>query len=313
MTPIKVPERYNYMACFLTLRCGLGCSYCINEDKDQLETRMREEMSADEWVESINRLETKDLGVTLEGGEPTIHKGFYDIINGIKPEIKIDLLTHLQINIDEFINRVDPEKFSRRDIPGYRSIRASYHVGRVKPEKLINNAVRLQDAGFKIGIFTIGIPENSTANMEMNELATENRILFWPKDYLGLDGNGKLHGNYKYPEALSGVASDVECRTKELLISPTGDIYRCHRDLYAADGAIGSIRDDDFQIRDEFRFCDKYGLCNPCDIKLKTNRFLDMGSHSVEIRDVGTGYIPAFVEKENSLSLNVMGGNGNGE
>jgi len=313
MTPIKVPERYNYIACFLTLRCGLGCSYCINEHGNQLQTRMRSEMTADEWIESVNRLETKDLGVTLEGGEPTIHKGFYDIVNGIKPEIKIDLLTHLQFNTNDFINKVDPERLSNRNKPGHRSIRASYHVGRVLPHNMIDRAVKLQDAGFRVGIFSINIPENIEANMEMAEMARENKIYFFMKDFLGADRYGKLHGNYKYSDALSGVRSDVECRTKELLISPNGEVYRCHRDLYAADGAIGSVRDDDFQIRDLFRFCDNYGLCNPCDVKLKTNRYLQMGSCSVEIRGVDAKEKPLY-ENGSLLTLNVSkeGGNGHG-
>jgi len=65
----------------------------------------------------------------------------------------------------------------------------------------------------------------------------------------------------------------VRCRTTELLIDPGGDVFRCHRDLYSGETPIGNILDPEFYIDEGFRECDSYGFCNPCDVKLKTNRF----------------------------------------
>ena len=75
------------------------------------------------------------------------------------------------------------------------------------------------------------------------------------------------------------------CRNKELLVAPDGSCFRCHRDLYTNETSIGNITKDDFTIKDIFRVCSNFGDCSPCDVKLKTNRFLEMGSCSVEIKD----------------------------
>ena len=40
------------------------------------------------------------------------------------------------------------------------------------------------------------------------------------------------------------------------------------------------------QIDGKFRPCEVYGHCNPCDIKVKTNRFQVFGHTSVEIRGI---------------------------
>ena len=67
-------------------------------------------------------------------------------------------------------------------------------------------------------------------------------------------------------------------------MGPNGGVYRCHSDLYEQRPPIGSIIDPEFQIDDHFRPCEVYGHCNPCDIKVKTNRFQVFGHTSVEIK-----------------------------
>ena len=96
-----------------------------------------------------------------------------------------------------------------------------------------------------------------------------------------------MFGFFNYPEALDGVLKKAVCRTRELLIGPEGNIYRCHRDLYLLDveNAVANITDPGFhKIEYIFRTCNDYGNCNPCDVKIKTNRFLQMGNCSVDIR-----------------------------
>ena len=287
MNPIEIPERFNYIAAFLTLRCSLGCSYCINHNSKL--RRNRNELSADEWIDSLNRLKTReDLPVTFEGGEPTQYPGFYDVINGLKPEIRIDVLTNLQFDIDEFVKMVDPRRLSKGRKSSYKSIRASFHVEKMNLEDTIKKAIRLQEAGFNVGLFSLNLPQHTEANMEMAETARRNGIYFFIKDFLG-ERNGRLFGNFMYPNALSKQKKNVMCRNKELLIAPDGQTYRCHRDLYHSEYPTGNLRDDNFVIEDIFRPCGNYGFCNPCDIKLKTNRFLQMGSCSVEIKELEDG------------------------
>jgi hypothetical protein len=65
-----------------------------------------------------------------------------------------------------------------------------------------------------------------------------------------------------------------------------GSIYRCHSDLYEGRAPVGNILDPAFQIQEVFRLCDYFGHCNPCDVKLKTNRFQQFGHTSVEIKEL---------------------------
>ena len=75
LKPIKIPEHYNYVAAFLTLACNLKCSYCINHfGKDGFE---KKHLTGEEWVRGLNRIISRDdLPLTLQGGEPSLHKDF---------------------------------------------------------------------------------------------------------------------------------------------------------------------------------------------------------------------------------------------
>ena len=282
MKSVNLPERYNYIEAYLTLRCNLGCSYCINERSGKA-IRKRDELSAKQWADGLNRINFGDNPLTIGGGEPTLHREFYELLERLRPDIHIDLLSNLEFDIDEFIKKTSPARFNRCKLPAYKAIRVSYHAERMDAAALLAKVVKLQGAGFNIGIFGLNHPSNIEQNMRMAELACDNRVFFFVKDFLGML-NGRLFGHFKYPEALDGVPKPAECRTQEILIGPGGGIYRCHRDLYVSEGPIGKITDPALEVHDAFRPCTNYGHCNPCDVKLKTNRFLEMGSCAVEIK-----------------------------
>lgn len=296
MSEISIPKeyRYKYISFFLTMRCNLNCSFCLNAlDKSKEFNRFKfKEISGEQWVQAINRLESQQqIPVTLSGGEPFLHKDFIYIINNIKPELKINILTNLQWGdegINRFIREVNPEKINR-DAP-YPSIRVSYHPEQMKdPDKLVANAKKLQDAGFSIGIYSVLFPspEQLQAITQMQFMCAEKGILFRVKDFTG-EYNGQLYGDYsKYLGATnSRELKSCHCRTSELLIGPNGDVYRCHRDVFAEENVIGNITNPNFQIEDKFRPCDKYGQCHPCDVKVKTDNKQQLGHTSVEIKEI---------------------------
>jgi hypothetical protein len=280
--PIRIPDNYNYIAVFLTLDCPLRCSYCINRFGGEA-GRPQRMLSGREWVLGLNRLVTRpDLPITLQGGEPSLHPDFYDILAHLRPDINIDLLTNLEFDVEEFITRVDPRRI-KREAP-YASIRVSYHPEMMDLAALIKKVLRLQDAGFSVGIWGVLHPDQEQDIHAAQERARKAGIDFRTKEFLG-KYKGKLHGSYKYPGACDGHRKrPVECRTTELLIGPSGGVYRCHSDLYNGRGEIGHMTDPDFVINEIFRPCEAFGSCNPCDVKIKTNRFQVDGHTSVEIR-----------------------------
>lgn len=276
------------------MRCNLNCSFCLNSlDKSKEFNRKKfKELSGEEWVKALNRIESRpDVPVTFSGGEPFLHEDFIYIINNLKPELKIDILTNLtwkEQGINGFIQEVNPERI-KRDSP-YASIRVSYHPEQMGDgAQLVENARRLQDAGFSIGIWSVLFPspkQLSSIN-QMQFRCRDAGIEFRLKEFTGMY-KCEEYGDYsRYPEAaFDSSGKSCLCKTSELLVGPDGRAYKCHRDLFKEEFPIGNIKDSSFQVNYEFRECDMYGKCHPCDVKVKTNYKQELGHTSVEIKNV---------------------------
>lgn len=280
LPPIHIPGHYNYIGVFLTLSCNISCSYCINHLVGLQKGRRL--LSADEWQVGLSRLKmTNNVPLTLQGGEPTIHKDFYKIVNQIPEEFDIDLLTNIQFSPAVFAENISANKMNR-DAP-YAPIRVSYHPETMDLKDTLDKVLTLSSQGFKVGVFGVSHPAQMSEIKEAQKVFSEHGVDFRFKDFLGIH-EGTLHGSYKYPEAVFGnTTRSCLCKTSELLIDPFGKVFRCHHDLYNNKNPIGDIMNPDYQIEDIFRPCDYFGKCNPCDIKVKTNRFQESGHTSVEI------------------------------
>ena len=287
---IKIKENQNYAAFFLTLACNLRCPYCINfheipDSRIYKGTPLR----VDEWIKAANRLILReDNPLTLQGGEPTLCKGFYRFVNEVRGDIKMDLLTNMMFDADEFIRNAPLHRFARP--APYAAIRVSYHPGQNDIDDLINKTFKMQDAGFKIGIYGILHPDERIKKhiLEVKEKCLKKGIDFRTKEFLG-EYKGRLCGTYKYEGAISAEEKGIcECRTTELIVDPSGYVYRCHSDLYNRRPPIAHILDENLtaDFIDTFRTCDNYGTCNPCDIKVTTNRFQIFGHTSVEMKNI---------------------------
>ncbi|MDF1552814.1 MAG: hypothetical protein P1P84_07120 [Deferrisomatales bacterium] len=281
MNALAVPDRYNYVGVFLTLRCGRRCSYCINRFQDR-RRGVGEELAAAQWIEGLNRLALRsDLPVSLQGGEPSLHPGFIPILQGLRPEIPIDILTNLDFDVERFAGEIDPSRL-RRDAP-YASIRVSYHPETMELEPLLEKVLYLQDAGFSVGVWGVAHPDQLEEVSRAQERCQAKGIDFRTKEFLGFHG-GNLVGTYRYAGSVGNEETQaVLCRTSELLIGPSGSVYRCHADLYGGRDPIGHILDPGFAIEDVHRPCGFFGHCNPCDLKVKTNRYQQFGHTSVDI------------------------------
>jgi len=281
LKPIVMPARYNYIASFLTFACNLKCSYCINHFEQGVIKRPL--MSGKEWVEGLNRIVAReDLPITLQGGEPSLHPDFIYILNHLKSELNIDILTNGMFDIEEFMKCVKPQRI-RRKAP-YASIRVSYHPETMKLDELVAKVLRMLDAHYSIGIWAVTHPLYEKVIAEAKEKCSKLGIDFRVKEFLGAY-QGNLYGNYRHEGACDKkFKKKVLCRTTELLMDSAGHVFRCHADLYAGINPLGHILDPDFQIDEEFRECSLFGHCNPCDVKVKTNRFQEFGHTSVEIK-----------------------------
>lgn len=302
MRPIIIPQNYKYIATFLTMRCNLNCSFCLNSiDKSKEFNRLKfKELSGEQWVEALNRIKSRpEVPISFSGGEPFLHSDFIYIINNLKQDINIDILTNLSyLNaVEKFLEQVDPNRI-KRNAP-YASIRVSYHPEQMgNGEKLIETVKKLKNAGFSIGIWSVLYPsfKNLSAINQMQFRCRDAGIDFRLKEYTGIY-KGDLYGDYsKYPKSvLSNELKKCFCKTSELIIGPNGNIYKCHRDLYEEEFPIGNLLDPNFELKDEFRICDKYGQCHPCDVKLKTNYKQELRDTSVDIKDIEDNFQPKII------------------
>jgi MoaA/NifB/PqqE/SkfB family radical SAM enzyme len=282
MKPITPPDHFNYIGVFLTLHCNLKCPYCINHHGNDL--HRPKQLTGEQWIAGLSRIQAAtDLPLTLQGGEPTLHKDFFQIVNSLQPGT-LDLMTNLELDVDEFMEHIPPEVF-KRDAK-YASIRASYHYGQNNLLELIQKVSRLQDSGYSIGIWEIDHPDYHNIVLKRKDFAEAYNIDYRIKEFLG-PWKGVNYGTMRYDGAVNGSGTRTcDCRTSELIINPSGDIFRCHADLYSGHGAIGNILSDRLPALGTWRECKRYGQCNPCDIKITTNRFQEYGHSSVEIKNI---------------------------
>lgn len=288
-TKIVLPADYNYVAAFLTFACQLRCPYCINHHGGDLVKGRR--MSGQEWVEGLNRLSLPpDLPITLQGGEPTVHKDFVAIVNGIKPELNLNVLTNFEMPLEQWLYKIDPSRFTHNGL--YAPIRISWHRGQHPLKELLERTLEAQRRGYKVGIWAVNHPEHKDEILRAQVTALNMGIDFRLKEFLG-PHKGEVYGTFKYPQAVD--STDLrycECTTSELLIAPDGAIYRCHSDLYAARIPIGHILSERNPLVGQWLPCSVYGKCNSCDIKVKHNRFQQTGHSSVSIRSITEPHAP---------------------
>lgn len=283
---VLLPARFNYVGVFLTLDCNKNCFYCINTLG---KPRVRPwngtfGLTGARWIEGLNRLRLPDdLPVTLQGGEPSLHPDFLEIILGLREDLRIDILTNLSFDVKTFVRSV-PAKRLWRAAP-YASIRVSYHPTQSHLSELLASVQTLIDAGFPVGVYVIDHPAHADANRRASEECVKLGIDIRTKEFLG-SHRGRILGTYRYADAMTGEPRAVRCRPSELLIDPNGHVYRCHADLYAGRNPRGHILDPVLELSDAFARCDAYGSCHPCDVKIKTNRFQEFGHTSVEIREM---------------------------
>lgn len=283
MKPVVIPKNYNYIGVFLAFSCTYNCSYCINHFEEDL--IRRKTMPGVDWVKGLNRIvSTPDLPITLQGGEPSCHPDFFHIVKNIKTDLNIDILTNLSFNIDEFIKNMPPQRL-KRDAP-YASIRVSFHPEVMDLNQTIDKVLKLQNKGYSIGIWGVLHPKQKEIVLKAQDKCKKLGIDFRTKEFLG-EHKEDLYGTYKYKDACSKkFRKKIKCKATELLIDSQGNIYRCHHDIYKGVNSIGHILDSKFQIDDSFLDCENFGHCNPCDIKVKTNRFQIFGHTSVEIKGI---------------------------
>lgn len=280
---IKVPTHYllgnNYWATFLTFKCTGKCDYCIQHIcKSEFVTARSEYekdlLSGEEWVEYLNRLQRwKNMRLGVIGGEPTLHPDFFYIINNLKGYY-VTVTTNLTSdNITKF-----GEEIGHRD---NLRINTSFHPKLISVDEFANKIHYLREQGFHVDqIAMVDTPSTNFGGYHQKFL--KRGIHITPQTFLG-----ESEGEW-YPNPESTAAKDhgetgindrakyeagFQCKQKEqvlcystrFLMAPDGGIYRCHYQLYSRRDTQGDVRERTFPIDQDYRLCNDFGHCNPCD------------------------------------------------
>jgi sulfatase maturation enzyme AslB (radical SAM superfamily) len=289
MKPIMVPANYDYIGIYLTNHCHLQCSYCITRHhQSAFGDRRISMLTADQWIVGLNRLQLPhDIPLTLQGGEPFLYKGIWDILSKVRH--KMDILTALPpfLSKQDFLN-LDTLEWNRRLAP-YPTIRVSYHQEQHDYRELIERIAELQDI-LSIGLYYLEHPDLENDQIEnLRSFAKKNNVELRKKEFLGVV-NGIRYGKLLYPDAVAGKRAGIPvlCRNTVAPVGPDGRIFRCHSDLYfqRLEGVLGTILDDEFVFSNDYLICQNYGFCNECDVKVKTNHMQIYGYTSVDIKKI---------------------------
>jgi len=287
MKKIKIPENYDYVGVYLTDKCHLNCSYCITKHHGASFIGNGDVyLDKTQWIKGLNRLVLPEgVPLTLQGGEPFLYKGIWDILENI--EFKADILTALPpyLNVEYFKNLKNLD-WNKREAP-YPTIRVSYHKEQHDYKELIERIADLQEI-LSIGLYYLDYPINDESEInELKKYAKKYGVELRSKSFLGYY-KGRQYGELFYKDAADGFKKNypVLCKNSVVPIAPDGSIYRCHSDLYfkRTELALGNILDDEFVFPVEHQLCNNYGLCNECDIKVKTNHNQEFGYTSVNIK-----------------------------
>jgi len=285
MREIILPPETDYIGIYLTNRCFLSCPYCITNQLDKfINAAEFNELTPQQWLVALNRLRPpQGVPITFEGGEPFLYKRIWELLENV--EQKIDILTALPPNVTvQKFKELKNLDWNKRECP-YPTIRVSFHEGQNDYKELIRRIKELQEI-LSIGLFHIEHPQYPQLTEEIRAYAKKEGVEFRTKAFLG-NFEGNVYGEFKYPEACQGqpARAHVQCKNSVFPIAPNGDIYRCHSDLYARrkEGVIGNITDEDLCMEFRYTDCDHYGLCSPCDVKIKTNHLQQFGYTSVNV------------------------------
>jgi hypothetical protein len=271
-------QQPNYIAVFFTMACPRGCPYCLNELTGEI---AKYKISpAGKWVPALNRL-NYNVPITLHGGEPLCHPEFYEIVNHIRPDKYVDILTTFPFGVDMFCARIKPERF--RNPFNYPSIRVTHHFDNMNLEETVDNVLKLSVDGYSAGLYFVNHPDRKEQVDDALGYCKSKNLKPILKPYLGMHGK-RLYGYYKYKQScFSSHLHQVKCLSSNLLIAPDGCVYGCHKGLFGKIPSLSSGNLFEKYLFGKESDCNYYGSCNACDVQYKYDKDGKWGFSAVTI------------------------------
>jgi len=286
---IKMPVKWllddPYLGAFLTLSCNSQCKYCIqrmhsDEFLKVLPEYEKNKLSAAEWLGFLNRIQKfAQHPISIIGGEPTLHKDFLEIVNGLE-NFFVTVTTNLSSKLFDDVNKfVSSIKYKHN----FR-LNTSFHPTLIDVDTFCSRIKQLRSSGiyvdqiamvdYPLGNFKFYYDEFVKRGLVLTPQTFLGKIdgtLFPSKDVSGVTNNIVEHGitdEDLYKKGFSGNdRKAVLCNSKRFLISPNGNVYHCHYHLYSNRSPFMNIKNSTSSVvrEPDYILCEDFGYCNPCD------------------------------------------------
>lgn len=241
-------RREKILRIYPTLRCNLKCNYCVNEyDPDNGKLRQYSEITAEQWLKIIAK--SKCSTVVLTGGEPTLYKDFFELVNGIPAKYKVRIYSNMTFGPDLF-----NEKLTR----GVHFL-ASYHPSCKDAQKVLHCIKEISSNGLVTGdLHLIDTPENSEFIKMSEGFFADNMIPGWA---FSIDSDQRD----MFPCASKKEKRKVLCGRKIILVAPDGVRYPCIAGMVSKRWALEDLKTKRMGSEWTNVVCDNWGHCAPCD------------------------------------------------
>lgn len=254
----------NHVVVFLTFKCNYHCPYCtFRVEKTDLTTLPDIDVRC--WLGFAHNFEDETLW-DLTGGEPTLHPGFRQFIEGIPKHHKVAVTTNLSYSVDRI-----KELFSHSS---FAHVTCSYHPSAgIDLAEFISKMYVLRDLVNRVSVNYVAIPREIEKIAPIADAFRAHNIPFHVDPYRG--------PKYQFSELnfhlLSRFLTDRPFRRNPpppfcpagfqyFVCRADGNVYRCSAGMFVDQTFLGNIVEGTFRGLDKSAPC-PFGACtNGCDI-----------------------------------------------
>ena len=215
--------------------------------------------SEEEWIDGLNSFPYKMLyeKIIFSGGEPSLHKGFYNIVTSVKGYKNVLIVSNLSFDVEKLIHFTRKNDASLIVQPSFHYEFSNYDVFVNKIRKLKQNNML---SNF-IPVSIVDIPDREEPGHYRAEFKRNGFIasLYHFEGYY----RGVFNSAVKEGFGSLGRTASVVCYSVCNSVKPNGDIVFCPTDTYEKNAEkFGNICDQVYLDIAAKRICARYGTCH---------------------------------------------------
>ena len=254
----------NSLVVFLTFKCNYHCPYCTFR-VERTDLTALSDIDVHHWLDFARSFEDETLW-DLTGGEPTLHPGFRQFVEGIPEHHKVAVTTNLSYSVGRI-----KELFSHSS---FVHVTCSYHPSAPTDlAEFISKMYVLRDLVKHVSVNYVAIPGEIEKIGPIADVFRAHNIPFHVDPYRG--------PKYQFSELdfylLSRFLTDRPFRHnpppalcpagfRYFVCRADGNVYRCSAGMFADQTCLGNIAEGTFRRLDKPTPCPFTACENGCDI-----------------------------------------------